>query len=550
MAALVDHKEAARLLGISEDALTSMLSRNEIFGYRDGTEWKFKMQELERVADERGVQLGGEAPEPGGSGIDAELDELHEVVGEEEETAEGESMLISEEELGQSTGESTASTIIGKEDSGEDREDSDIKLADSVAAEGASDVLTSGKPGSGISGDSGSGKGSDVELVPGESGSDLEVVADSGLSLEDEDTSAGDTQKAEPMDVEPDEEAPDESLDTDKLEGDESLAIDDELATDGSGSGDDDSLLGSGDSGADSLALDSGDSLAIDDDDSMSLEGTSDSLSLDEDYDDDAPTQLGSSEGAGDSVLSDDDEDMILADSVALSGSDLEKADEGGSAVALGEDDDDDLVLGSGAGSDVTLGAGDSGIGLSTPTDSGLSLEEEPVELGGSQVDAMALGEDDMIELDEEETDPEAATQLKADDDFLLTPVDDDMEEESDSGSQVIALDTEQFDETADTMLAAGPAVLEEDDFGSPAGDAAMMGGMPGAMPGQPMMQPAAQPEVKYSVWNVLSLMVVMLVMALAGMMMVDLVRNMWQWDQPLAANRPLMDYVLSLLGE
>src|SRR5690606_32743315 len=114
---------------------------------------------------------------------------------------------------------------------------------------------------------------------------------------------------------------------------------------------------------------------------------------------------------------------------------------------------------------------------------------------GGSQVGSMALGEDDMIELDED-ADPEAATQLKADDDFLLTPVDDDSDDDSSSGSQVIALDTEQFDDTANTMLAAGPAVLEEDDFGAmPAGGMAMGPGMmAGAgMMGQPMMQPVAQ---------------------------------------------------------
>jgi excisionase family DNA binding protein len=466
MAALIEQKEAARLLGISEDELAQLISRNEIFGYRDGPGWKFKMTELERVAEERGVRLGSEPIAPGGSGIDADLMELQPVPADDDEA---ESILVSEEELGQSANESTASTIIGREiTSAPPSEDSDIEIA---ADDVSGDALAM----------------SDVALVgPG---------SDTGLKLDDD-------------------------------------------------------LSGA----SDSLALDEGDSISLGGSDALSLgSGGSDSLSLDDDYDDEAPTQLGKA-----APRAEDEDDLLSSDSIGLSGSNLlsgagGSGSAGGSALDLSDDDGEDLVLGSGSGpgSDVTLGAGDSGIGLATPTDSGLSLEEEPIELGGSQVGSMALGEDDMIELDED-ADPEAATQLKADDDFLLTPVDDDAEEESDSGSQVIALDTEQFDDTANTMLAAGPAVLEEDEFAAmPAGGMAMGPGMmagPGMM-GQPMMQPVAQlPEAKYSVWNVLSLMVVMLLMVVAGLMMVDLVRNMWQWDESLSVNRSLMEFMTSFV--
>jgi hypothetical protein len=58
MSKLVPMEEAARLLGISIDRLTEMRANNEIFGYRDGANWKFKVSELERVADEMGVALG------------------------------------------------------------------------------------------------------------------------------------------------------------------------------------------------------------------------------------------------------------------------------------------------------------------------------------------------------------------------------------------------------------------------------------------------------------------------------------------------------------
>ena len=115
--------------------------------------------------------------------------------------------------------------------------------------------------------------------------------------------------------------------------------------------------------------------------------------------------------------------------------------------------DDDELVLGSGAGSDVTAGVGDSGISLGNPSDSGLSLEE-PLELSsGSGVESLELGEDEMLDLDDS-----MAGGVDADDDFMLTPVEDGLDEESDSGSQVIALDSEDFGESAVEML------TEEDD--------------------------------------------------------------------------------------
>jgi excisionase family DNA binding protein len=63
-------EEAARLLGVSIDRLTEMRANNEIFGYRDGTNWKFKISELERVADEMGVPLGG-----GGSAVEDSSDD-------------------------------------------------------------------------------------------------------------------------------------------------------------------------------------------------------------------------------------------------------------------------------------------------------------------------------------------------------------------------------------------------------------------------------------------------------------------------------------------
>src|SRR5690606_18148714 len=120
----------------------------------------------------------------------------------------------------------------------------------------------------------------------------------------------------------------------------------------------------------------------------------------------------------------------------------------------------------SGGGSDITLRAGDSGIQLISPADSGLSLEEAPMDLGGSGIEALELSDDDMLVL--EDPTAGAVAEAQGDDDFMLTPLDDATVDESDSGSQVIALDSEvDFEEATPTMLGGKQpsmaAMLEED---------------------------------------------------------------------------------------
>ena len=67
MSNFVPLEEAAKKLGVSADELVEMLSRGEIFGYRDGGSWKFKPTEIERVASE---MMGGALDEdPAGSSI-------------------------------------------------------------------------------------------------------------------------------------------------------------------------------------------------------------------------------------------------------------------------------------------------------------------------------------------------------------------------------------------------------------------------------------------------------------------------------------------------
>ncbi|MFY7876426.1 MAG: helix-turn-helix domain-containing protein, partial [Pirellula sp.] len=127
MANYVTLDEAAKILGVSPDELVEMRSRGEIFGYRDGSSWKFKTEEIERVQSE----LDGDA-----------LDE----------DAGGSSILVSERQVGPSG--SKSGPTIGKSGTSDLNLGSELKL-------GAGD----------------SQMGSDVALVPDpNSGSGVRLV--------------------------------------------------------------------------------------------------------------------------------------------------------------------------------------------------------------------------------------------------------------------------------------------------------------------------------------------------------------------------------------
>jgi len=426
----VDLNEAAKMIGVNNDALVEMRSKGAIFGYRDGASWKFKVDEVERVIRERGVEA-----REGESGIlNAGDDEFENLItglsskilaDKAQEESEPGSVLISEEELGvSSTGHST---IIGKGVQGEPKaSDSDLRLA----GDSGKDIL---------------GGGSDKLIeAPGN--------------------------KIEPAGA------------SDVLHGS------DILLKAGSGTGDMPAAKGSG--------LNMDDDLALSEDDDI---------------------------GSSDSVL----EDEIRP------GKSGKKA---GSST--------------GKGSDVTLGSGDSGINLA-PSDSGLSLEEEPLDLGGgSAVESLELPEDEeeVVSLaGDEEADQDQPTQVKADNEFLLSASDTLDEDESDSGSQVIALeDSAAFDQEAATMLKTEEGALAAESFQPIGADG--LEAAPG-MAMQPTYVQVAAAETPYSVWNVLGLGTVAGLLALAGMMMVDVMLNMWSFNGTNSVSTGIMDAFLNMVG-
>ncbi|MCA9176450.1 MAG: helix-turn-helix domain-containing protein [Planctomycetales bacterium] len=546
----VDLNQAAQMLGITPDQLVEMRSQGEIFGFRDGSSWKFKMNELERVAQERGISLGAghvadDELDDLNLGGDSELDLSRPLFGDDASLAPDETdgsslgeLLASDElELDLSSDsdadsllvsdevplatDTTGSTIIGAMNNPE----SDLHL---VADDDDDDVLGSdlslagsGVGGSSILGDldlaSRDSGGSDVRLVPGSDGSDVSIVPDSNDLLTGPDASG--------IGV---------SGGTGELE----LAASDDLSLDlGTGTGDLELDLGSGSgdlelstgSGTGDLQLSTG-------------SGTGD-------------LELSTGSGTGDLELSTGSGTGDLELSVGSGTGDLElDLDSGSLNLDDGLDDDDDLVLGGSStlGSDVTLGGGDTGINLTSPSDSGLSLEQDPIELGGP-ISSLELPDEDIISLDEE-ADPDAATQLKQDETFLLSPGEGD---DDDSESQVIALENSSlFDQDAATMLGDGAfgGGLEAQIHEHPQGglmDSALGGGAGlGAMSQGAAMSTApiedqgvstfgatgaapveAPREAPYSWLNVMVLLLISGILSLSGVLMMDVVRNMWTWN-------------------
>ncbi len=286
---------------------------------------------------------------------------------------------------------------------------------------------------------------------------------------------------------------------------------------------------------------DSGSELKLVDSSSNLGEGGSDIL-LDDNPPDDPSGATGELTGAS---LSDED-DVILDSSIDLDNS-LDLSDEElelsvGSSSEISLDGSDIGLAASDTGvgmsdSDVTLDASDSGINLGSPADSGISLEQTPPEISISGDEALELGEADLDDLGGlDESMFEAADDLQADADFLLTPVEGD-NDEADSGSQVIALDTEELDEEGATVLQGGQVVDSDADFaGLPADEEApLAAGV------------AAMPEAGFTLWQVLGLGMILLPLGLSGLMVVDLMRNMWSWNGNYSINSGLMDLILSM---
>src|SRR5262245_56044901 len=98
---LISLEEAANLLGVTPAELSEMRQRGEAFGIRDGNAWKFRQEDVEKLAAERGAGSGLPIDLGSGSSLElpVDLSDSHEEV------------ILSEPNLGESP--SGGSTVIG-----------------------------------------------------------------------------------------------------------------------------------------------------------------------------------------------------------------------------------------------------------------------------------------------------------------------------------------------------------------------------------------------------------------------------------------------------
>ncbi|MCL2304396.1 MAG: helix-turn-helix domain-containing protein [Planctomycetaceae bacterium] len=197
--------------------------------------------------------------------------------------------------------------------------------------------------------------------------------------------------------------------------------------------------------------------------------------------------------------------------------------------------EDDELVLG--GGSDLNLSGG-----------SGLSLIEE----SGNEA-VLELDEDSSV-LAMENSEDRSTTTVFAETDEIGTfdlVADANADEDSESSSQVIALDDEApFGEMPDFSSADSfGSAIDSDAFGPAAGagnfgSAAMPTPKPAAFGRSPY-------EATYSGKAVTALALACVIpVGLAGMLVCDLVRYMWSWDQASAVlSSPIVDAIAGALG-
>ena len=517
----VKFEDAVEKLGISSERLNQLREDGELRAYRDGSSWKFRSDEIERLvtdgvpepAPPSDINLVGADELVDSSPLESlddldelELDELEldiadddlslgselELAADQEDTVtaggsdpalsvhegteEGsdpsDSILLSEEELGESG--PAASTIIGR--SKLNSPDADLELvtdddlalggSDVALAGGASNVLSSGVAGSGVLDelDKASGATSafeDLEEL------ELDLAAESSRILTPADVAKPATKG---------------SIAQQQAPPDSDLTLDDGLMGD--------------DEGTDPVP----------------------EIELDK------------------------------AQAKAASGpsSDLELAT-----------DEDDFVLASEGGSDITLDSGDSGINLLSPSDSGLALDDIPLEIGGSAIlESLNLGggmgESDLSLVGSDvKKGAEPMAGLQTDDSFRLTPLGD-LEDDGDSSSQVIALDADLGD-----LGGEEAGILGDDAFAEIESDGVVLSddygdGAPGefemaAFAGAPATAARAQSE--YTVGNIIGLGSCFALLTFAIVLSLDMVRNIWSWEDNLALNDSLLESIGSLVG-
>jgi membrane protein DedA with SNARE-associated domain len=71
--------------------------------------------------------------------------------------------------------------------------------------------------------------------------------------------------------------------------------------------------------------------------------------------------------------------------------------------------------------------------------------------------------------------------------------------------------------------------------------------GMPAMAPAAPAGAAYELPQAEYTIWNLLGLLLIVLLLMLGGVLMMDVVRNIWSWNGDFSTTSSLMDAIVGL---
>lgn len=310
-----------------------------------------------------------------------------------------------------------------------------------------------------------------------------------------------------------------------------------------------------GDGGADVVVGSAVDKGAEKSEDPYGLYDADDELTLAGDQEDDARVTLGDEprdpEGTGSEVGIGLDDDSL---DLGTSGLNLEDESSGELTLDLEDDEDSSMDLLASDDDELNL-VDDSPAPAKGPSyDDSAEAEINLMDDDDSSV-GLVGDEDDDLELVIDEPAPAAKAKMAeeedvlgepvaaGEDDFMLEPVEGELEDD-DSGSQVIALDSDSM--SADSGL-FGSSTLDEGEFGG-LGDSEGLEADDSEIAIAAAPVASAPPETPYTAINVVSLGVTALTLLVAGMMVMDLMWNLWSYNEPYALNSTLMDSILSML--
>ncbi len=483
-------EEAAAQLGMEKDELNSLREGGDIRGFADRGAWKFRLEDIEELARSRQPDsdpsiplMSGDEDDGFGSAVLGDEDQSESVIAEDEvgEQATVIRGSVHDEEDSPAELSSSDSDVRLVVDDGDDLQlDSEPELV-AVVDDSDSDVRLTDDSSLDL------GSDSDVKLVDSDSEPDFEILdMDSGsdsdvkLVADDGELSGSESDVA--------------------LVGDDSfdLGSDSDVALIADESGD--SSILAEDSGI-SLASDSGISLAGPLDSGISLETA-----------DESGISLVDEDSSGISLEGDDtgSDISITADSgISLEPFDVEDVDKTVSMMPVSDDknatleipslDDDD---------DSSFDLSDSNADTSV-----LMLNEE----GSSE------GSSGSVILDSDEDDGESAIFGEDDDYASDDSMSDVFDEDDDDFDDIYDADDDDFDDS----FQSGESHAE---FVAPA---AFAGGRSAAM---------AAPEAEWGAGTFAALGISTIFMGICTVMMYDLIRTMWHYDDPSSVSSFFLD--------